>query len=186
MPPEKKLGNLPTVNSQNFSGGKKGNYQTVNAMKTVARKYSGHPLIRKLAVNILNHYDVKSHNHVDEAKAIGEYIQKNVRYVKDPNGIEYLTEPSLMIKEMQKGESRGDCDDMACLIATLLLSVGIQPYYAIVRYKGKTGGYNHIYVTVYETNYREKERTRVVLDAIVKDKRMGYEVPHDKKKEIKV
>jgi hypothetical protein len=186
MRPEKRLGNLPTVDKQKFKGGKKGNYQTVNTMKRVARQYSGHPLVRQLAVNILNHYDTKSHNHIDEARAIGEYIKTHVRYVKDPHAIEYLTEPTLMIKKMIKGEARGDCDDMACLIATLLLSIGIQPYYVIVRYKNRRGGYNHIYVAVYENNYRDKKKTRLAIDSIVKDRRIGYEVSHDLKKEIKV
>lgn len=184
--PEQKLGNLPTVNKQKFSNGKKGNYQTVNVMKKVASEYAGHPLVRQFAVNILNHYNTKSHNHLDEAYAIGDYIKKHVAYVKDPQGIEYLTEPTLLIKQIQDGEARGDCDDMACLIATLLLSIGIQPYYCIVRYKGKTGGFNHIYLCVYETNYRDKKRNRMVIDAIVKDKDIGYEVAYDLKQEIKV
>ena len=155
-------------------------------MKKVARKYSGHPLVRELAVNILNHYGTDSHNHIDEARAIGDYVKNNVRYVKDPDKIEYLMEPTLMIKKMAMGEGRGDCDDMSCLVATLCLSVGIQPHYAIVKYKQNSPSFNHIYVVVYDRNYREKKKTRLVIDAIVKDKPIGYEVKHNEIKEIKV
>ena len=155
-------------------------------MRKVARKYSGHPLVRQLAVNILNHCNTDSHNHVDEARCIGEYVQKHVRYVKDPDGIEYLTEPVLMIKKIMEGEARGDCDDIACLIATILLAVGIQPHYAIVKYRETSKSFNHIYVVVYERNYRDKKKTRIVLDGIVKDKPIGYEVRYVEKKEIKV
>lgn len=178
-----KLGKLPSVKKKKFPNGKRGNYATVQFIKSVARKYSGHQIIRQLAVNIVNHYGTKSHNHIDEAKAIADFVKRKVQYVKDPHSIEYIQEPTLIVEKIAEGTARGDCDDMVTLLCALLLSVGIQPYVAIVRYKENAGAYQHIYVVVYENNYRQKKE-RVALDAIVKDRPIGYEVNFIDKKEF--
>jgi hypothetical protein len=143
-------------------------------MKQVARNRSGDPLIRKLASNILQEYQVPSHYFIDEALAIGDYIKKHVRYLRDPDDIEYLQDPVDMIKQIQLRTAQGDCDDMALLTATLLLSVGHQPLFRAIRFEQATGNFNHIYVVVYERNpYGQIER--VALDCILKDKPIGSE-----------
>jgi len=180
------LGNIPKMDKQTFGNGVKGNLDTVSFIKDCARKYSGHPLVRRFTEEILESYGTRSHDHINEAYAIGEYIQKNCRYMKDPNKIEQLQEPTLMIKRMEEGKCRGDCDDMVLLTLTCLLSAGIQPYVKIVKYNKDASGFQHIYVVVYETNYRDKKKSRVVLDCIVKDKFIGFEVPHTEGKEIKI
>ena len=124
-----------------------------------------------------------SQNYVDEALAIGRFVQKKVRYVRDIEGIEQLHDPLTMIDQIKKGNSQGDCDDMSLLIATLLLSIGHQPFFTIVRYH--PGPWAHIYVTVYEKNWG-KERVRLVLDGILKRDPIGTEVKYFEKKEIKV
>lgn len=146
-------------------------------MKKVARRESGSPLVRRLALNILNFYQVPSHHYIDEALAIGDYVKKNVRYVRDPDGIEYLQSPKDLIEQMQKGTAQGDCDDMSLLTATLLLAIGHQPLFRAVRYSQSFGNYNHIYVIDYEKN-KGSAQTRVVLDCILKDKVIGSEVKH--------
>lgn len=154
-------------------------------MKRVARVRSGHPLLRKLALNILQESQVASHHFVDEAKAIGAYVKNRVRYVRDPENIEYLTDPVDMVKNIQNGTAQGDCDDMSLLVATLLLTIGHQPFFRAVRYEQPLGNYNHIYVVVYEKNpYGKKER--VVLDCILKDKLIGSEVSHQNGEEYQV
>lgn len=177
--------NLPTVEDHRLSLGKRGNIETVDFMRKVAHERAGHPLVRRLALAIIQNTNIKSHFYLNEALAIGEFVQRKVRYVKDPVGIEQLHDPITLIEQIERGVSAGDCDDMALLTATLLLSVGIQPYFRMVRYKSLTGPYNHIYVVVYETNGREK-RKRVALDAIIKDRPMGFEVPQRSGDEVKV
>lgn len=146
-------------------------------MIKVAHQRAGHPKIRKLTLNVLNYYNTKSHFFADEAKAIGEYVQKKVRYVKDATGIEQLHDPLTIVDQIERGIARADCDDMALLIATMLLSIGHRPKFRAVRYRGFSGPYNHIYVVDYAKNERHGP-FRVVLDAIVKDQTIGYEVPH--------
>jgi hypothetical protein len=73
---------------------------------------------------------------------------------------------------------------MSLLIATLLLSIGHEPFFTIVRYPSSSTGWQHIYVTTWEANlHRKKEK--LVLDGIVKHKKLGYEVPFKLRKYIK-
>lgn len=178
------LKNLPKVQQMGIADGAKGNYQTVEVMREVAHKMKGQPLVREMALYILRKAGVKSQNFVDEARAIGQFVQKNVRYVRDTYGIEQLHSPILMIEQIRKGTAQGDCDDMSLLIATLLLAVGASPSFRIVRYKSNSGPFNHIYVTVEDRNYRGKKE-RLAIDAIIKDRAIGYEVPHKSGEEIK-
>lgn len=184
--PHHNLGNLSKRNNRPLANGARGNLKTVDYMIKIARKVSGHPEVRQLAENILSYYNTKDMYYLDESIAIGDYVKKFVRYVRDPNGIEMLTDPLTMIDKLKRNEAKGDCDDMALLIATLLLSIGVQPYYAIVKYNKSSRGFNHIYVIVVEKNLNSKKRRRLPIDAIAKDFPIGYEVPSQFKKVIKI
>jgi hypothetical protein len=154
-------------------------------MSTIAKNRSRHPLLRELALRILESANVASQNYVDEALAIGRFVQKKVRYVRDIRGVETLIDPLTLIDQLRRGQAQGDCDDMSLLIASLLLAIGHQPYFRIVKYRPEVHGFSHIYVVDYDRNHGGK-RTRVVLDAIMKRNPIGYEVPHSSGREIKV
>lgn len=155
-------------------------------MRQEARRHSKNPMVRALALKILEQEKVKSHDFLSEAKAIAEFVRDNVRYVRDIEGVEQLHNPLYMIKQVSAGTAQGDCDDMSLLLATLLLSVGHSPYFAIVRYRDVAGPFNHIYVTEYEKNWGPKKKKRLVMDTIMKDREIGFEVPYKSGKEIMV
>lgn len=182
--PHHNLGNLSKITKKPLAHGARGNYKTVDYMKKIARKVNGHPEVRQLAENILNYYNTKSMYYFDEALAIGDYVKKFVKYVRDPQGIEMLTDPITMIDKLKRDEAYGDCDDMSLLIAALLLSLGHSPRFAIVKYDKNAKSYQHIYVVTYEKNYGDKKPRRLVLDAIAKKYPIGWEVPSQFKKEI--
>lgn len=142
-------------------------------MQDLAHKAAGSPLVQKLASAII--LDVPSHYYADEARAIGQFVQAKVRYRKDPDGFEQLQTPELLVSEIQAGTAQGDCDDMALLTSALLLSIGHQPSYAMVRYDSPSGAYAHIYCVDYDSNPGQGVQ-RVVLDCILKDQPIGTEV----------
>ena len=185
LTPEMMIGELPEHNEESIRGGVGGNYDTVKVMKRVARERAGHPLVRQLAAQIVMSRGIPSMHYLDESKVIGEYVWSKVRYLRDPLEHEYLQDPLKMITDIQNGRAQGDCDDMALLVATLLLSIGHRPLFRVVRYKGYLGPYNHIYVVDYETNPGEKSK-RIVLDAIVKARPIGFEVPHVSGEELEI
>lgn len=182
-----KLGIDRTLQSdmKSLPDGEGGNLATVDLMVRIARKRATDPIVRQLGINILNQAGTQSHNHLDEAIAIGEWVKHNVRYMKDPQGTELLQDPILMIEKCEKGECRGDCDDMSLLTATLLVAIGIQPFYKIVRWKSDKGHFNHIYIAVKEGNFKQ-ERKWFTIDPIVKDKPIGYEINSQSSRLIKI
>lgn len=183
--PAWELGSLPTVASTELANADLGNYQTVEVMRKKAREQAQTPLVRKLALKILEQAGTRGHNFLDEARALGEFVKSNVSYVRDPTDVEQLHDPIFMINEITKGTARGDCDDKALLLATLLLSVGHQPYFAIVRYRDVAGPFNHIYVVEYDRNWGGPKQ-RLVMDTILEDRPIGTEVPHKSRREIRV
>lgn len=182
------LGNVPSQTIKSLREGNAGNYDTVEEMKKLARQRMSEPKVRELVKGILSLYKTKPQNFYDECFAIGEWTQKMLHYLKDPHGLETIQDPIMLIDQLKKrGDAYGDCDDMSLFIATLLLSIGHQPYFVLARYPNFSSGFQHIYVCVYEKNYRENGKPRrLVIDAIVSDRKIGYEVPSSFKQEIKV
>jgi hypothetical protein len=177
------LGKLPDQELRQVGNGIVGNIDTIEVMKKMAREYSRHDLVKRLATNILHYQNIPSHHYLDEARAIGEFVKKHIRYVKDPVGTESLQAPDMMIRMMKDvGYAMGDCDDMALLSAALLMSIGIRPRFRAIRYREGSANYNHIYVVVYEKNVANSDNPgptrRLVIDCIIKDKQIGYEIKH--------
>jgi hypothetical protein len=162
-----------------------GNLDTIEIMTRVARERAALPFIREAAHQILNDYESESNDYVFEAKAIGDYVKRNVRYVKDAEGIEQLTDPLTLIDKINQGIAREDCDGMSLLIATLLLAIGHQPYFRAVKYSPDIEHYQHIYVVDYICNGSE-DQERIVLDAIIKNRGIGFEIKHFDGKEFPV
>lgn len=156
-------------------------------MSKVAREESLNPEIRHLALNILNQYNTKSHNYLDEAWAIGDFVKKKVNYLRDPSTSELLQSPTMMARQIESnGKCFGDCDDMALLIACLLIAVGCEPYFRAVRYEPGYTHFNHIYVVVIDKNFSDNKSKRLSIDAIVKDKPIGYEIEHYSGQDFKI
>lgn len=152
-------------------------------MGKLAHGRAAHPGLRDLAIEILNDYNTPSHDYKAEALAIGDFVKNNIRYVKDPKGVEQLTDPLTLLDQLHHNVARGDCDDIALFIATLLLSIGHDPYFRAVRYFDKSGPYQHIYVVDYPDN---QSQNRVVLDGIIKNRPIGFEIAHISGKEYEV
>lgn len=185
LKPQWELGAPPQTVSKQIPDNDRGNFKTIEVMIKDAHRCRRMPLVRALALKIIEHSGIKSHDFLEECRAIAQFVQKYVRYVRDPAGIEQLHDPIYMIKNIQAGVAQGDCDDQALLLAALLLSVGAQPFFTIVRYRSTKGPYNHIYVTVYEKNWGGG-KIRLCLDTILKDRDIGFEVPHKSIMEIPV
>jgi hypothetical protein len=154
-------------------------------MKKLAHEAAGDPVIQKLARLIVLQANVPSHYYADEASAIGSYVKNKVRYSRDPEGYEQLQTPELLIRDIQNGTAQGDCDDMSLLSAALLLAIGHQPYFRMVRYDAPSGPYAHIYTVDYDTNPGQGMQ-RIVLDCILKTQPIGTEVDHVSGDEVEV
>jgi len=64
--------------------------------------------------------DLKSKDYKGEAQRIFDIVKKYVRYVRDPNGLEFLQDPRSVIFR----DGSADCDEHACTIAAMALAIG--------------------------------------------------------------
>ena len=87
------------------------------------------PHLRLLATRILNHATIPSKNHTREAQALYRYVVRNVRYQKDPVGLETVQSPTVTLSV-----GAGDCDDHSGLIAGLGMAVGLPARLTVVGY----------------------------------------------------
>ena len=93
---------------------------TLKAMRQYVRDAirDPHQQIRQLALDI-----VGDAGWVGQARAIQQWVQDNIRYIRDPidsdGGVELVQTP-----EKTLADQAGDCDDQATLVAALLSSLG--------------------------------------------------------------
>jgi len=73
-----------------------------------------------------------------EVEAIFNFVRANVRYTRDPAGVELFQKP---IRTLQY--RRGDCDDMTMLLGAMLQNAG---YNIVLRVVGMSNNPEHIYL----------------------------------------
>ena len=127
-----------TATLRAIPSGTAGTRATLDIMRQLVRRYKKSMPIRQLAFSIIDR--VRGHkNFAAQVRAIHEYMVNNIQYVKDVNGVETLATP-LKTLEFRKG----DCDDQAVLIATLLESIGHPTRFVAIKMK-PLGPFVHVY-----------------------------------------
>jgi len=92
---------------------------TVRHMAALIRAGAKDFHVRQEAIGILVQRGVRPKDYLGEIKALFEWVQREVRYTKDPFRVEVLHSPRRML-ELRAG----DCDDMAILLGAMLEAVG--------------------------------------------------------------
>ena len=73
------------------------------------------------------------------------WCRERVRFLKDPDGVEYIRHPSTMLDAIDRdGFALGDCDDLATLAATLIAAAGLRPVLVTVG-RRRRGRFEHIF-----------------------------------------
>lgn len=123
---------------------------TVRAMIRAAQGPRGEKsmLVRSVVERITANMQPK--DYLGEIVAIRNWVAENVRYLNDPLHVELVKDPQRLIEEyVSTGQAVGDCDDMACLIATMCLQLGRVAEFVIVGF-GEQGHYSHVFTRVLE------------------------------------
>jgi len=111
---------------------------------------------------------IKEKDNVGEAKAVFDFMRKNVRYTSDSLNIDTFQNPILTVKL-----GTGDCDDHAATTCALLLSIGIPCRLKVVQTTDSNQP-NHIYA---QAGFpRSNPQKWLTLDSSVKVP-FGWEVP---------
>jgi len=115
-----------------------GTRQTLKIMARLVKDYRATPMIRNTAADLVQHLPGMSFN--GEAKALFDFVQQTIRYLGDVNDVETLQAPDVTLQNR-----RGDCDDQATLLATLLESIGHPARFVAIGYTNP-GEFEHVFL----------------------------------------
>lgn len=136
--------------------------------------------VRKKAVQIVNAANVSGHDELGEIRAITKWVQNNMIYRKDGFGVEWFHTARRLIKDIEKGQSAGDCDDFVILGGSLLGALGY-PVGALIVDSNADGVFNHV-MLVTKTFGPTKEfgRNWIPIELIYPQFELGESVPVSK------
>jgi transglutaminase-like putative cysteine protease len=139
----------PRISLKGIPKGYLGTRKTLEHIQALIHQGVKNFYVRQKAIDVLLERGVRPKDYLGEIKALFEWVQKSVRYTRDPFRVEVL-HSARRILELRAG----DCDDMTILLGAMLESighpirlviVGPNPFrpllfshiYLEVRYKGK-------------------------------------------------
>lgn len=118
------------------------------------------PRIREMAANVSTGFAVR--NPVDAAMSVENLARSYFVIIDEPE--ELLIDPSVQLDMLEKtGAIKGDCDDVALFVASLLYNIGLQTRFKAVT-QGEDGTYQHVFV---EYKLRGLDRW-IPVDATIK------------------
>jgi hypothetical protein len=109
----------PRIDRQRIPAGLAGTKRTAAHVGRLIRDGSSDFYVRQKAIDILLARGVPAKDYIGEIDALFRWVQRHVRYTKDPFRVEVLHSPRRML-ELRAG----DCDDMTILLGSLVKSVG--------------------------------------------------------------
>lgn len=116
---------MTTVQRFDIADGDAGVQQTVRKISEIIRESVADPLVRAAATSIVG--SLQANDFQGQIYAIREFLQRNVRFLRDPAGVELLHTPEWMLRHIAEyGAVHVDCDDVAILGGTLAGSIGLR------------------------------------------------------------
>jgi hypothetical protein len=113
------LSRTPRIERLRIPSGYAGTRQTSAHVARLIREGASDFYVRQKAIDILLARGVAPKDYVGEIDALFRWVQRNVRYTKDPFQVELLHAARRML-ELRAG----DCDDMTILLGSLVKSIG--------------------------------------------------------------
>ncbi|MGE3854458.1 MAG: transglutaminase domain-containing protein [Planctomycetota bacterium] len=157
-----------------------GDQKLAHIMRLI-REGSHHPHVVETARRIVS--NVPDKDDVGEIRAVWDWLRENVRYVRDPIGMEVMqtahrmlspTEllPDEIAKRLPPPSKAGDCDEMGAVLAgALLRAIGYTVRIAL--WAKPRGAWQHIFTLAYAPQHKGW----LPVDPTMKDKPFGWLPP---------
>lgn len=97
--------------------GPEGVLATLKYMAGLIKRGKTHPAIRNKAASLVQ--QLKQKDYYGEICTLFDFVQNNIRYVRDVDGVETVHFPEQIL-----AQEWGDCDDKVILLGSLLQSIG--------------------------------------------------------------
>lgn len=147
--------------------GDQGTRETLRIMRSLAHQGATQLEVRETAITALRAAGARPHDRLGELAALHNFVRDQIRFTRDPHGIETLQGPRYTLKV-----KAGDCDDRATLLAAMAKAIGIPTRFkAIGADPRRPGRFSHVYV-VAEVNGK-----RVAADPTYNETPLGWEHP---------
>lgn len=157
------LGTLPQ--------GDAGTEITVRHLIRLIKEGSHDPLIIWTAREIVQSSSARTP--FERAKAIFEWVKRNISYTKDPKGLE-LIRPARKILE----DKIGDCDEHVVLTASLFRAIGLPVALVTISTPQNPENFSHIYSVV------KVGKIWYPADTIIPGANFGFQYPYAVRKKI--
>jgi len=116
--------------------------RTVSHMRKVVEGCRKDPFIIQVARQVMTSYGVPRDDSEAEVAAIYDFLNRHVRYTKDPVDVELLQDPYVTLSM-----KTGDCDDISILGACLAEAIGLQARFSLFSTPGSRIP-SHIYAEI--------------------------------------
>jgi transglutaminase-like putative cysteine protease len=124
--------------------GDAGTYAVLAKMRALVRGSLTQPLVRQAAASIVDGMPGMSSSL--QIRAIRNWIEDHVTFLRDPRGVEALHTPELMVRTiLTRGALAVDCDDVAMLAAALGMSIGLRARFVVVGFHSPSAPYRHVW-----------------------------------------
>lgn len=131
----------PPVRLSRFTGSP----DTLNKMREQAWGARGEQSMRVRAVTEDMVSGVRGKDYLSEILAIRNFGMTHLRYLNDPLHVELIKDPERIIDEVQtNGVALVDCDEIAEILATMLMQLGRLAEFVVVGF-GAKGDYSHVF-----------------------------------------
>lgn len=124
-------------------GGLVGTEQTIKAITRLVEADLRRPELRLIASRVLQSAGVAHKDHRAEAEALYSWVKHEVRYQRDPIGIESVQSPLVTYRLRV-----GDCDDQVALLAGLAMAAGLPVRFRVLGYS--EDNLVHIFTEVFD------------------------------------
>ncbi|MDE2020934.1 MAG: hypothetical protein KGJ13_11410 [Patescibacteria group bacterium] len=128
---------LPPSTLMGIPDGKAGVASTLDLMVKLVKQGKTNPIIRQKATELTQ--ELRQKDFTGEIRSLFDFVQNNIRYVRDIAGVETLHYPEQILLQ-----EHGDCDDKAILLASLLAAIGHPTRFVAVGFK--PGHFSHVFV----------------------------------------
>lgn len=99
--------------------------QILSVLSDLIFEYGTDPQVRVRTTSLFD--GLGNDDRQGQFAAITHFMEDNVRYVRDPLGVEYVRSPTAMFRELDSFKmANGDCDDQVLLAGSMLHSVGFR------------------------------------------------------------
>lgn len=143
--------------------------QTISVMRHAVLESQNDPAVRQLAEIACSGLDSK--DYISEYLACYHFVLARTRYMRDPKTVELVRSPSIVARAILNGETPNlDCDDLACLLAAMVLALGGQCDFVTVAFRkmfyAGVQQYSHVLMRALEP----KTGKNVILDPVAAEK----------------